>query len=330
MTTEEIKGLVADIARGNKELQASQRYTDTKMAEMSAEIKKLAAEHRKTEAAQQKTEIAHQKTAAAQQKTEIALQELAAEHQKTEAALQELAAEHQKTEAAQQKTEIALQELAAEHQKTEAALQELAAEHQKTEAAQRETEIALQELAAEHRKTEAAQQKTEIARQETEIALQKTAAAQQETEATLQKIAKEYGAFINNQGLQSEDFFIKGLQKRNLKIGDIQFDEILPRQEHQRGKRGVEIDALLTNGEYVALLEVKTKVHVNDVETVFHRRIPAFRNFFSDYRDKSLLVLIGGNIFNDDALAKARAYGFICLTPDNQDLHIEAADFRKY
>ena len=92
----------------------------------------------------------------------------------------------------------------------------------------------------------------------------------------------------------------------------------------------MEIDALLTNGEYVALLEVKTKVHVNDVETVFHRRIPAFRNFFSDYRDKSLLVLIGGNIFNDDALAKARAYGFICLTPDNQDLHIEAADFRKY
>ena len=309
MTTEEIKSLVADIAKGNKELQASQKHTDTKIAEMSAEIQKLAAEHRKTE---------------------TALQKLEATQQKTEIALQKLAAEHQKTEAAQQKTEIALQKLAAEHQKTEAtqqkteiALQKLAAEHQKTEATQQKTEIALQKLAAEHQKTEAAQQKTEIA-------LQKTAAAQQETEATLQKIAKEYGAFINNQGLQSEDFFIKGLQRRNLQVGDIKFDYILPRQTYQQGKGGVEIDALLVNGEYVALLEVKTKVHVNDVEAVFKKRIPAFRNFFPDYRDKSLLVLIGGNIFNDDALAKARDYGFICLTPDNQDLHVEAANFRKY
>ena len=87
MTTEEIKSLVADIAKGNKELQASQKHTDTKIAEMSAEIQKLAAEHRKTETALQKLE-------AAQRKTEIALQKTAAAQQETEATLQKIAKEY--------------------------------------------------------------------------------------------------------------------------------------------------------------------------------------------------------------------------------------------
>ena len=246
MTDEELKRLVADIAIGNKELQARQQQTDIQIAKMSVEIEKIAAAQQKTEAAQQKTEAAQRKTEAAQQKTE------------------------------------------------------------------------------------AAQRKTEAALQKTQVALQATQDSLQETQATLQKIAKEYGGFINNQGLQAEDFFFKGLQKRNLEVGDIQFDYILPRQTQQRDGSGIELDALLVNGEYVAFLEVKTKVHLRDVEDVFKKRIPAFRKFFSEYSDKSLLVLMGGNIFNADALAKARSYGFICLTPDNQDLHVESANFHKY
>ena len=303
MTIEQIKDLLADIAQGNKKLQASQGRTDSQLIE-------LRAAQQKTEAAQQKTEAAQQKTEAVQQDTKIALQELSVEMQK-------LAVAQQKTEAAQQDTKVALQELSAEMQK-------LAAAQQKTEAVQQDTKIALQELSAEMQKLAAAQQKTETAQQKTE-------AAQQETAATLQKVIQEYGGFINNQGQQAEDFFIKGLCKQDLQVAGIKFDEIFPRQVRQYGRRsGIEVDALLTNGEYVALLEVKSKVHINDVEAVFNKRIPAFRNFFHDYRDKSLLVLIGGNIFNSDALRKARDYGFICLTPDNQDLHIEAADFREY
>ena len=338
MTIEQIKDLLADIAQGNKKLQASQDRTDAQLIE-------LRAAQQKTEAAQQKTEAAQQKTEAVQQDTKIALQELSAEMQKlaaaqqkteavqqdTKVALQELSAEMQKLAAAQQKTEavqqdtkIALQELSAEMQK-------LAAAQQKTETAQQKTEVAQQELSTEMQKLAVAQQKTELAQQKTEAAQQKTEAAQQETAATLQKVIQEYGGFINNQGQQAEDFFIKGLCKQDLQVAGIKFDEIFPRQVRQYGRRsGIEVDALLTNGEYVALLEVKSKVHINDVEAVFNKRIPAFRNFFHDYRDKSLLVLIGGNIFNSDALRKARDYGFICLTPDNQDLHIEAADFREY
>ena len=338
MTIEQIKDLLADIAQGNKKLQASQDRTDAQLIE-------LRAAQQKTEAVQQDTKVALQGLAAEMQELAAAQKKTEAVQQDTKIALQELAAAQKKTEAVQQDTKIALQELAAAQQKTEdvqqdtkIALQELAAAQQKTEAVQQDTKIALQELSVEMQKLAVAQQKTEAAQKELSAEMQKLAAAQQKTEAaqqetaaTLQKVIQEYGGFINNQGQQAEDFFIKGLCKQDLQVAGIKFDEIFPRQVRQYGRRsGIEVDALLTNGEYVALLEVKSKVHVNDVETVFNKRIPAFRNFFHDYRDKSLLVLIGGNIFNSDALRKARDYGFICLTPDNQDLHIEAADFREY
>ena len=317
MTIEQIKDLLADIAQGNKKLQASQDRTDAQLIE-------LRAAQQKTEAVQQDTKVALQGLAAEMQELAAAQKKTEAVQQDTKIALQELAAAQQETEAVQQDTKIALQELAAAQQKTEVA-------QQNTEAAQQDTKVALQELAAAQKKTEAVQQDTKIALQELAAAQQKTEAAQQETAATLQKVIQEYGGFINNQGQQAEDFFIKGLCKQDLQVAGIKFDEIFPRQVRQYGRRsGIEVDALLTNGEYVALLEVKSKVHINDVEAVFNKRIPAFRNFFHDYRDKSLLVLIGGNIFNSDALRKARDYGFICLTPDNQDLHIEAADFREY
>ena len=331
MTIEQIKNLLADTAQGNKRLQASQDRTDAQLIE-------LRAAQQKTEAVQQDTKIALQELSAEMQKLAAAQQKTEAVQQDTKIALQELSAEMQKLTVAQQKTEIA-------QQKTEAARQALSAEMQKLAAAQQKTEIAQQKTEAAQQKTEIAQQKTEAAQQELSaemqklsaemqklaVAQQKTEAAQQETAATLQKVIQEYGGFINNQGQQAEDFFIKGLCKQDLQVAGIKFDEIFPRQVRQHGRSyGIEVDALLTNGEYVALLEVKSKVHINDVEAVFNKRIPAFRNFFHDYRDKSLLVLIGGNIFNSDALRKARDYGFICLTPDNQDLHIEAADFREY
>ena len=321
---QELSAEMQKLAAAQQKTEAIQQDTKIALQELSAEMQKLTVAQQKTEAAQQKTEIAQQKTEAAQQKTEIA-------QQKTEAAQQELSAEMQKLSAEMQKLSAEMQKLAAAQQKTEAAQQKTEIAQQKTEAAQQKTEIAQQKTEAAQQELSAEMQKLSAEMQKLAVAQQKTEAAQQETAATLQKVIQEYGGFINNQGQQAEDFFIKGLCKQDLQVAGIKFDEIFPRQVRQHGRSyGIEVDALLTNGEYVALLEVKSKVHINDVEAVFNKRIPAFRSFFHDYRDKSLLVLIGGNIFNSDALRKARDYGFICLTPDNQDLHIEAADFREY
>ena len=145
------------------------------------------------------------------------------------------------------------------------------------------------------------------------------------TEALVRKITQQYGNYINNQSRRAEEFFIKGIKKLDLRLADIQFDDIFPNLIRQRRHSGIELDALLTNGEVVAILEVKTRLHGNDVDAVYHKRIPAFRQFFREYRDKSLLVLVGGLSVNSDALAKVHEYGFICLQADNQQLAVDAS-----
>ena len=257
MTYEQIKDLLADIARGNKELQTSQQRMDAHEEEFRAQMREMNA---------------------MLQETTATLQEITVAEKELKVAQEELKAAQKKTEAAQQKTEVALQELAATDKETKKA--------------QQKTDAALQALAVAHKETQEAQKKTA---------------------ATVREVSKQYGAYINNQGLQTEHFFVRGLENMQRKVAGIQFDELYVRHTDQRKRTGIELDAMLVNGQYVALLEVKTKVHVNDIEAVFNKRIANFRKLFPSHGDKHLLVLIGGNMFNDDALDKARDYGFICL-----------------
>ena len=300
MTYEQIKDLLADVARSNKELQASQDRMDARLQasqeRANAQRDEFKAELRASHQASQQRMDAHEEKFRAQ------LQEMNAMLQETTATLQRITVAQEELKAAQKKTEEA-------QQKTEVALQELAAAHEETKKAQQKTDAALQALAVAHKETEEEQKKTA---------------------ATVREVSKQYGAYINNQGLQTEHFFVRGLENMQRKVAGIQFDELYVRHTDQRKRTGIELDAMLVNGQYVALLEVKTKVHVNDVEAIFNKRIATFRKLFPSHGDKHLLVLIGGNMFNDDALDKARDYGFICLTPDNQKLRTETADFRKY
>ena len=256
--------------------------------------------------------------------------QLQASQKRADAQREEFRAQLQEMNAMQQKTIATLQEITIAEKELKAAQKELKAAQKKTEEAQQKTDAALQSLAAAHEETKKAQQKTDAALQALAVAHKETEEEQKKTAATVREVSKQYGAYINNQGLQTEHFFVRGLENMQRKVAGIQFDELYVRHSDQRKRTGIELDAMLVNGQYVALLEVKTKVHVNDIEAVFNKRIATFRKLFPSHGDKHLLVLIGGNMFNDDALDKARDYGFICLTPDNQKLRTETAEFRKY
>ena len=93
---------------------------------------------------------------------------------------------------------------------------------------------------------------------------------------------------------------------------------------------GTELDALLTNGDTVGILEVKSTLHTNDVERVHERLIARFRTFFDEYADKKLLVMVAGELVNPDALVLAHECGFVCLTPDNKKVVIDASHARVY
>ena len=271
----------------------------------------LAVSHANYEARQAAAETRQAEAEARQAAAQAAAETRQAEAEARQTAAQAAA----ETRQAEAEARQAAAQAAAETRQAEAEARQAAAEARQ---ANYEAQQAAAQAAAEARKVEADARQ---AKNDAQIA---------KTEALVRKITQQYGNYINNQSRRAEEFFIKGIKKLDLRVAGIQFDDIFPNLIRQRRHSGIELDALLTNGEVVAILEVKTRLHGNDVDAVYHKRIPAFRQFFREYRDKSLLVLVGGLSVNGDALAKAHEYGFICLQADNQQLAVDASCSRRF
>ena len=175
--------------------------------------------------------------------------EMAEEHKKTEAALASLAEEHKKTEAAQQRTEAVIASLAEEHKKTEAVIASLAEEHKKTEAAQ-----------------------------------QKTEAAQQKTESSIRELNKNLGGIGITLGGITEDLFRRNvagiLEQRGIRLDSL---------EHNLKMPDAEFDLVGFNGSQVILIEVKSRLQVQDIDALIFKQIPTFRRYFNDYKDHKLM-----------------------------------------
>ena len=161
----------------------------------------------------------------------------------------EMAEEHKKTEAAQQKTEAVIASLAEEHKKTEAVIASLAEEHKKTEAAQ-----------------------------------QKTEAAQQKTESSIRELHKNLGGIGITLGGITEDLFRRNvagiLEQRGIRLDSL---------EHNLKMPDAEFDLVGFNGSQVILIEVKSRLQVQDIDALIFKQIPTFRRYFNDYKDHKLI-----------------------------------------
>ena len=207
---------------------------------------------------------------------------------------------------------------------------ELAANTKELKEGQKELRTITKELRASNEEMRASNKELQKGDQASRERQDKIDQLMAENTADLKRMLKEYGGFINNQGKQAEEFFIEALRKLELKVADLEFDDITANVSRQRRDGGIELDALLTNGELVAFLEVKTRLHRNDIEDIYHRRIPAFRKFMREFHDKELVVLVAGHSVNADALKRAQDYGFICLKPDHQKLSLVSATYAKF
>jgi len=84
------------------------------------------------------------------------------------------------------------------------------------------------------------------------------------TDARLDRVAAQLGGIAKNQGDVAEEFFVNSL-KETLRIGKINFDLLLENVGLNIKRIHDEFDILLVNGDSVAIVEVKYKVHPNDL-----------------------------------------------------------------
>ena len=234
----------------------------------------------------------------------------------------------------QAKTDQALKDLvdgfAASQAKADA--RQAKADARQAEADARQVEADARQAKADARQAKIDEQLAELTVKQanTDAQIAKTDAQIAKTDALVKDISRQYGNNINNQSRRAEEFFVNGIRKLKLQLAGVKFKNITANIARQTDSSGIELDALLINSEVVAILEVKTNLHINDVKEVYDKRIPNFRKIFSEYQDKDLLVIVAGLSIEKDALEKAHEYGFICLQPDNQQIAIDASHSKRF
>ena len=150
--------------------------------------------------------------------------------------------------------------------------------------------------------------------------------SQKETARIVEKTSKNFNGFINNSSRETEEFFYQAIQKNKLKIAGYDFDSIdlnVCREAHKRGHRSIEIDILLLNSQVLAVVEVKTTLHQNDVKNFLEKQIPLFRACFPEHRDKKIIGMVAGKVVNADARELAHKAGFTILTLADGNLIID-------
>jgi len=122
-----------------------------------------------------------------------------------------------------------------------------------------------------------------IEQKKTDEQMRKTDEQLKKTDERLNKIASIVGGISNNQGDVAEEYFINPL-KDKLRIGNLDFDYLIPNYVIKGRDIKDEYDILLVNGESVAIVEVKYKVHPKDILKLEKKienlkKLPQYKNY---------------------------------------------------
>jgi len=131
-----------------------------------------------------------------------------------------------------------------------------------------------------------------------------------EFDKRIKKLEQTVGGIGNNQGDVAEEYFINSL-KNKLTIGDMKFDYIFPNYEVEGKKIKDEFDIVLTNDDTVAIVEVKYKVHPNDLEKL-PKKIENFKKL-SQYPKHKIYAGIAGFKIPKNVIDQALSLGYFVL-----------------
>jgi hypothetical protein len=155
----------------------------------------------------------------------------------------------------------------------------------------------------------------------------KTDVLMAETKIELKQLSKEVKAVNQAQGGlgksigdQTEEFFYQGF-KRDLRFHGMQFDNIDRNIQVQQK----EYDIVLYNGDSLALISVKHKLRQKDVDQFIKKDIPAFTEFFPQYKNHTVYagmasLSAGKNTYNYAAHKGLVLYTQSGESPLNKDI----------
>jgi len=188
----------------------------------------------------------------------------------------------------------------------------------------------MQKEAATMQKEAAAMQKETIAIQkENAIKIEKLRERMEKQTEQIDKQSAQIGGISNNIGHHAEQFF-QSVFKEKLEFGRIKYDEMIPNLAYKGKKDEIEFDIALVNGDSVALIEAKNRIHPDFVIELAEKRIEKFREFFHEFDNYDVYLGIAGFSFSDEVLDRASAYGIGIIRQVGEGVEIEANNLRVY
>ena len=161
-------------------------------------------------------------------------------------------------------------------------------------------------------KTDAQLAKTDAQLAKTDAQLALLISRQEKGEEQLLETRRIVSGIGVNLGDAAEDFFAHSLQENKV-LGDIHFDSIAFGLHSQKGKIQDEFDIVMYNGDSVAIIEVKHKVHPADLDTLMKKKLPNFRALFPRFSDMHCYLGLAGMSFPKSLVESAEKAGVAIL-----------------
>lgn len=142
----------------------------------------------------------------------------------------------------------------------------------------------------------------------------------QATDRKIDRLAKLYGGVSENSRDVAEEFFRKSLEARRVLFG-IPYDQVARLEKKTRQLQG-EFDIVLYNSEYMIVIEVKYKLHPDDVADFIKRKLPAFKPLFPEYADKKIIGAVAAMSVPIDSYELAEKNGLLVLTQSGENISV--------
>jgi len=134
-----------------------------------------------------------------------------------------------------------------------------------------------------------------------------------ETDRIVKENARQFGGMCRSNGDFAEEFFYNSL-KKNMTFAGVHFDCISDKFARKRimpdkTEKEAQFDIVLHNGDTIALIEVKYKAELEDVEEMIEKKIPNFRFLFPEFSKYKVYLGIGSLVLKDRIVQEAKKLG---------------------
>ena len=147
--------------------------------------------------------------------------------------------------------------------------------------------------------------------------------------ATVKAVSKQLGGMANSDGAFAEELFYHTLGE-TMQFGGQHYD--IADSNIERLTNGVhsEFDILMYNSTSVAIIEVKYKADLEDIDELVTKKVARFRTLFPQYKDCNIYLGIGSMSFDKKVVKKAYNLGIGILRQKGDIIETDTDNIRAY